>query len=84
MAEKSKVLACVFLANLVAYAWRYGLMGWHSFRLLGWSGATEVALFMASCAAAIVVKRRGVVIALISVMLLVDLVDPIFELMHLD
>src|SRR3982751_2896135 len=35
--EKGTVLGCIFLANLVAYGWRYALMGWPSFAYFSWA-----------------------------------------------
>ena len=82
--ERRNVLACILLANAVAYSARYALMGHKSFRVLGVSGWAEVILFMVSGAAAMFVRSRKAASALIGVMLLVDLADPLFELLKID
>lgn len=82
MAEKSRVLSCILLANLVAYACRISLMGWEgSFSGWQWTAWAEVVAFMGSGAVAIFVRSHRLSIGLISVMLAADLIDPVFAVL---
>jgi hypothetical protein len=82
MAEKSRVLACIWLANALAYACRCALIGRREFFAgWGWTNWAEVAAFMGACAAAIFVRDRRILIALIAIMLAADLIDPVFALL---
>jgi hypothetical protein len=65
--EKGTVLSCIFLANLIAYGWRYALMGWDSFVYFSWADWTELGVFMCACAAGIFAKGRKPMIAILTV-----------------
>jgi hypothetical protein len=80
--EKSTVLSCIFVANLVAYGWRYMLMGWASFAYFSWADWTELGAFMSACAAGIFVKGRKPMIGILTVMILLCLSDPVATLLE--
>jgi hypothetical protein len=80
--EKGTVLGCIFTANLVAYGWRYALMGRASFAYFSWADWLELGLFMGACAAGIFVKRRRPIIAILTIMILLCLSDPIATLLE--
>src|SRR3954451_11369121 len=80
--EKSTVLGCIFLANLVAYGWRYALMGWPSFAYFSWADWAELGLFMCACGARIFAKGRRPMIAILTVMILLCLSDPVATLLR--
>jgi hypothetical protein len=80
--EKRTVLSCIFLANLVAYGWRYALMGWPSFAYFSWADWLELGVFMFACAAGIFVKGRRPMIAILTVMILLCLSDPVATLLE--
>lgn len=80
MAEKSKILGCIWLANALAYMCRVALMGWNaSFLHWGWTDWGELVLFMTACGVAVFISNRRLLIILISVMLVADLIDPVFS-----
>jgi hypothetical protein len=78
--EKGTVLSCIFIANLVAYGWRYALMGWASFAYFSWADWLELVAFLSACAAGIFVKSRRPMIAILTVMILLCLSDPVATL----
>jgi hypothetical protein len=80
--EKGTVLGCIFIANLVAYGWRYALMGSASFAYFSWADWVELGGFMCACAAGIFVKARRPVIAILTIMILLCLGDPIATLLE--
>ena len=80
--EKGTVLACIFVANLVAYGSRYALMGWSSFAYFSWADWTELSVFMGACAAGIFVKARKPMIAILTIMILLCLSDPVATLLE--
>ena len=80
--EKGTVLTCIFLANLVAYGWRYGLMGWASFAYFSWADWLELGIFMCACAAGVFVQGRRAMIAILTVMILLCLSDPMATLLE--
>ncbi len=80
--EKGTVLGCIFLANLVAYGWRYALMGWASFAYFSWADWLELSLFLGACAAGIFVKERRAMIAILTIMILLCLSDPVATLLE--
>ena len=80
--EKGTVLGCIFLANVVAYGWRYALMGWASFAYFSWADWMELGAFMAACAAGIFVKGRKPMIAILTFMILLCLSDPVATLLE--
>ena|SRR3982751_5935216 len=80
--EKGTVLGCIFLANLVAYGWRYALMGWPSFAYFSWADWAELGLFMCACGAGIFAKGRRPMIAILTVMILLCLSDPVATLLE--
>jgi hypothetical protein len=81
-AEKGKVLGCIFLANLLAYGSRYALVGWTSFAYFSWADWTELIVFMGACAAGIFVTARKPMIAILAVMILLCLSDPVATLLE--
>jgi len=80
--EKGTVLACIFLANVVAYGWRYALMGRASFAYFSWADWLELLAFMSTCAAGIFVKGRRPMITILTVMILLCLSDPLATLLE--
>jgi hypothetical protein len=80
--EKANVLGCILVANLIAYGWRYALMGWASFAYFSWADWMELGCFMGACAAGIVVKGRKPMIAILTVMILLCLSDPVATLLE--
>ena len=80
--EKSSVLSCIFLANLIAYGWRYALMGSASFAYFSWADWLELSVFMCACAAGIFVKDRKSIIAILTLMILLCLSDPVATLLE--
>jgi len=80
--EKSTVLGCIFLANLLAYGWRYALMGWASLAYFSWADWVELGAFLAACAAGIFVKARKPMIAILTIMILLCLSDPVATLLE--
>jgi len=80
--EKSNVLGCIFAANLVAYGWRYALMGWASFAYFSWADWLELGVFMGACVAGIFVKGRRSMIGILTTMILLCLSDPIATLLE--
>jgi hypothetical protein len=80
--EKGTVLTCIFVANLVAYGWRYALMGWASFAYFSWADWTELSVFLGACAAGILIKGRRPMIAILTVMILLCLSDPVATLLE--
>ena len=80
--EKGTVLSCIFLANLVAYGWRYALMGWASFAYFSWADWMELGVFMCACAAGIFVKGRKSMIAILTIMILLCLSDPLATILE--
>jgi hypothetical protein len=74
--EKSTVLSCILSANLLAYGWRYLLMGWSSFAYFSWADWVELSIFMAACGAGIFLKGRKPMVAVLTVMVLLCLSDP--------
>lgn len=80
--EKRAVLGCIFLANLMAYGWRYELMGWSTFAYFSWADWLELSVFMCACGAGIFVKDRKAMIAILSVMILLCLSDPVATLLE--
>ena len=80
--EKGTVLSCIFLANVVAYGWRYALMGWASFAYFSWADWLELGTFMVACATGIFAKGRKPMIAILIVMILLCLSDPVATLLE--
>jgi hypothetical protein len=80
--EKGTVLSCIFLANLIAYGWRYALMGWASFAYFSWADWLELGVFMLACAGGIFVRGRRPMIAILTVMILLCLSDPVATLLE--
>ena len=80
--EKGTVLSCILVANLVAYGWRYSLMGWASFAYFSWADWMELSVFLGACAAGILVKGRKAMIAILGVMILLCLIDPVATLLE--
>jgi hypothetical protein len=80
--EKGTVLGCIFLANIVAYAWRYALMGWASFAYFSWADWAELSIFMCACGAGIFVRARIPMIVILSIMILLCLSDPVATLLE--
>lgn len=80
--EKSTVLSCILLANIVAYGWRYALMGWASFAYFSWADWIELSAFIGVCAAGILVKGRKPMIAILTAMILLCLSDPVATLLE--
>jgi hypothetical protein len=80
--EKGAVLACILLANLIAYGWRYALMGWASFAYFSWADWLELGGFLCACAAGIFVKGRQPMIAILTVMILLCLGDPVATMLE--
>jgi len=80
--EKSTVLGCIFLANLLAYGWRYALMGRASLAYFSWADWVELGAFLAACAAGIFVKARKPMIAILTIMILLCLSDPVATLLE--
>lgn len=81
-AEKGKVLGCLLLANILAYGSRYALMGWRTFAYFSWADWVELSLFLAGCAAGIVVKARKPIIAILALLLFLNLIDPVSTLLE--
>lgn len=77
LAQKGKVLGCLLAANVIAHAGRYALMGQESFAILSWSTSIEVGAFAALCLAGILVGGRKVSIAIVALLLVINLIDPI-------
>jgi len=80
--EKGKVLGCLLLANILAYGSRYALMGWSSFAYFSWADWLELSLFLVACAAGIFVTARKPIIAILALLLLLNLVDPVSTLLE--
>jgi hypothetical protein len=80
--EKGTVLGCIFFANVVAYGWRYALMGWASFAYFSWADWTELGVFMCACGAGVFVKARRPMIAILAIMILLCLSDPVATLLE--
>ena len=80
--EKDTVLACILIANLIAYGSRYALMGWSSFAYFSWADWMELSAFMGACAAGIFVKNRKLMIAILTVMILLCLSDPLATILE--
>jgi hypothetical protein len=80
MAQKNKVLGCLFGANAIAYAGRYGLMGWGSFAQFPWYQTAEFVAFMAAALVGILASSRRALIAIVAFMLFIDLIDPVLSL----
>jgi hypothetical protein len=81
--EKGTVPACILLANLIAYGSRYALMGWASFAYFSRAGWGELSFFICACAAGIFIKERKAMIAILTIMILLSLSDPV-ETGHSD
>ena len=80
--EKGTILTCILLANLVAYGWRYALMGWASFAYFSWAHWMELSVFICACAAGIFVKGRKPMIAILTIMIVLCLSDPVATLLE--
>jgi hypothetical protein len=80
--EKAAVLSCIFVANLVAYGWRYALMGWASFAYFSWADWLELGVFLGACAVGIFVKGRRPIIVVLTIMILLCLGDPVATLLE--
>jgi len=80
--EKGTVLGCIFLANLIAYGWRYLLMGWTSFAYFSWADWVELGVFMCACGAGIFVKGRKPMLVVLGVMILLCVSDPVATLLE--
>ncbi|HET7576122.1 MAG TPA: hypothetical protein VFK19_06085 [Sphingomicrobium sp.] len=81
-AEKRKVLACLLVANVLAYGSRYALMGWRSFAYFSWADWVELSLFLAGCTAGILVNARKPIIAILALLLFLNLIDPVSTLLE--
>lgn len=77
LAQKGRVLGCLLAANVIAHAGRYALMGQESFAILSWSTSIEVGAFAALCLAGILVSDRKISIAIVTLLLVINLIDPI-------
>jgi hypothetical protein len=80
--EKGTVLACILAANFVAYGARYALMGWASFAYFSWADWLELSAFMCACAAGIFIRQRKPMIAILTIMILLCLGDPVATLLE--
>ena len=80
--EKSTVLGCIFLANIVAYGSRYALMGWASFAYFSWADWLELGAFLLACSAGIFVRARKPMIVILTGMILLCLSDPVATLLE--
>jgi hypothetical protein len=80
--EKGTVLGCILMANLIAYGWRYALMGPASFAYFSWADWVELILFLCAVAAGIFVKGRRPMIAILALTILLCLGDPIATLLE--
>jgi hypothetical protein len=80
--EKGTVLGCIFFANVVAYGWRYALMGRASFAYFSWADWTELVVFMCACGAGVFVKGRRPMISILTIMILLCLSDPVATLLE--
>jgi hypothetical protein len=81
-AEKGRVLGCLLIANFLAYGARYALIGWATFAYFSWADWVELSLFLAGCAAGIVVKSRKAIIAILLLLLFLNLMDPVSTLLE--
>jgi formate hydrogenlyase subunit 4 len=75
--EKGKVLGCLLVANILAYGSRYALMGWSTFAYFSWADWVELSLFMGGCATGIFLNARKPVIAILTLLLFLNLMDPV-------
>lgn len=66
----------------MAYGWRYELMGWTTFAYFSWADWLELSVLMCACGAGILVKDRKAMIAILSVMILLCLSDPVATLLE--
>ena len=80
--RRARCLACLLLANILAYGSRYALMGWSSFAYFSWADWLELSLFLVACAAGIFVTARKPIIAILALLLLLNLVDPVSTLLE--
>lgn len=77
--QKTKVLACLFGANAIAYAGRYALMGAAAFDQPLYQTAAFVA-FMAAAAIGMLVNDRRALVAIVAFLLFINLIDPVLSL----
>jgi hypothetical protein len=57
-------------------------MGWHSFAYFSWADWTELGVFMCACAGGIFAKGRKPMIAILAIMILLCLSDPVATLLE--
>ena len=76
------MLACLLVANVLAYGVRYAIMGWTTFAYFSWADWIELSLFIAGCAAGILVKTRRQIIAILVLLLFLNLIDPVSTLLE--
>jgi hypothetical protein len=57
-------------------------MGWASFAYFSWADWTELGVFMSACGAGVFVKARRPMIAILTIMILLCLSDPIATLLE--
>ena len=76
------MLGCLLIANFLAYGARYALIGWATFAYFSWADWVELSLFLAGCAAGIVVKSRKAIIAILLLLLFLNLMDPVSTLLE--
>ena len=80
--EKGKVLGCLLFANVLAYGSRYAVMGWSSFAYFSWADWLELSLFMIGCAAGVLVHAHKPIIAILTLLLCLNLLDPVSTLLE--
>jgi hypothetical protein len=79
--EKTKVLGALLIANAIAYAVRPLIMGAASWSYMAWFDWVSLTVIYIAGLTAMVTKRRPLVIACLTVLVAVDLLDPIESLL---
>jgi hypothetical protein len=77
MQEKAKVVGALLAAAVIAYGARPLVMGPASWSYMTWFDLTALASMFVSAVVAILTKERRVAVASLSILVLIDVLDPI-------
>lgn len=81
MREKAKVIGAVLAAVALAFGWRRLAMGATAWAVVPWYAWASLAIIYVAGPVAMLIRRRGVAVAALAVLVVTDLLDPIESLL---
>jgi len=77
MQEKAKTIGAILVAVVLAFVWRRAVLGPAAWSLPEWYAWVALAIIYVAGPVAMITRRRGIAIAALAVLVVVDLMDPI-------